>query len=326
MRRRFMKEPVLFLPIAAALLMLILDGETASAAAKAGLDSCLRSVIPSLFPFLILTNLILRLELPRCFTDFPGRLFERVFHIRRSAFPAFLAGLAGGYPLGAEAAAECCRRKMCSPEEAVRLAVFADNCSPGFLFSLVGSILPGGNRQALKLLLLQWTVSAGLGVILGLGHEPSEYVSPEARVSGDSVFTKITASVKAGGRSVLTICAYVIFFQVLSAFLPEDALLRGIMELTGGVLLLSGPQSGAVAAFLIGWGGLSAAFQVFSALDGCTAPPLRYFPLRMVHGLLMAVCVLLGQYGPVYPLVFAALAFAAAFFAKRCRNRRLSAL
>ena len=326
MRRRSLKNLTLFLPVTAAFLLLVLHADAASAAAKAGLEVCLRSVIPSLFPFLILTNLLLRLELPDILTDIPGRLFERVFHIRRSAFPALLAGLMGGFPVGAEAAAACCRLGKCSPEEAGRLAVFSDNCSPGFLFGLVGSILSGGNRQAFLLLVLQWAVSLGMGVILGIGHQPSEGASGPEAASPDPVFGKITASFLGGGRSVLLICAYVVFFRVLSAFLPENALLRGMFELTGGILLLSGPRAAAVAAFLIGWGGLSAAFQVFSSLEGSEVSVVRYIPLRLLHGGMMAVCVLLLPYSAAFPVLFAALLFTAAFFVKRGRKKAVSEL
>ncbi len=316
MRARSLKKLMLFLPVTAAFVLLILHGDIVSEAAKTSLKACFRSVIPSLFPFLVLTNLLLRLELPEGPANYLGRAFERVFHIRRSAFPALLAGLIGGYPVGAEAAAECCRLKKCSAEEAGRLLLFSNNCGPGFLFGLVGSMLPGGNRQALLLLLLQWMVSLGMGVILGLGHQPSKGECSADDSSSEPVYKKITGSVKNGARSVLLICAYIVFFQVFSAFLPKNALLRGLIELTGGVLLLSGPQVTAVAAFLIGWGGLSVAFQVFSALEGSTVSAARYLPIRLLHAAVMAACVFLCQFGAVYPLLFGAGLFAAAFFVK----------
>ena len=126
----------------------------------------------------------------------------------------------------------------------------------------------------------------------------------------------ITGSVKNGARSVLQICAYVVFFQVFSAFLPKDALLRGLIELTGGVLLLSGTHSMVVAAFLIGWGGISVAFQVFSALEGSTVSAARYLSTKLLHGGIMAVCVFLFRFGAFYPLLFGAVLFAVAFFVK----------
>ncbi len=327
MRRASFMRVILFLPVAAAFVLLILRGNTASAAARTGVETCIHSVIPSLLPFMVLTNLLLRLKLPERLLVFPGLLFERLFSIRRTALRAFLAGFVGGYPLGAAAAAECCRLGQCSREEAERLAIFADNCSPGFLFALAGGALPGGLHHALLLLILQWAVSLWLGVILSRGHSPSVSPSAAAKPQRVSLFGKFTASVLSGGRSCLCVCAYVVFFSVFSPFLPEHALLRGSFELTGGILLLHGEKwSPVIAAFLTGFGGLSVACQVFSALEGSGVSAARYLPLRLLHGLLMALGMTVLMLGIPYLLAFAASLLVTSILVKRTGNRSVPAI
>ena len=105
MRGKTIREAFLFLPMAAAFALLLFRGEIAVAAARNGIESCLHSVIPALFPFLVLTNLFLRSGISDHFPSSLGSVFEKLFHIRRTALPAFLAGMAGGYPSGAAAAA-----------------------------------------------------------------------------------------------------------------------------------------------------------------------------------------------------------------------------
>ncbi len=322
MRWKTAKETILLLPAAAAFALLIFRGETAASAAQTGLQTCLRSVIPSLFPFLVLTNLLLRLDIPGFLLGPLGRGFEALFRIRRTALPALFAGLIGGYPLGAEAAAESCSLGLCTKEEAGRLMIFANNCSPAFLFGLVGGMLPGGGRQAVFLLLLQWFVSLCLGILLGLGWRPSKAAAAPGAVSERSFFELFTSSVRGGGRSVLVICAYVVFFSVFSAFLPESPLLRGTLEMTGGILLLKGDSFALItAAFLTGWGGLSVACQVFSALEGSGITAWRYLPLRLLHGLLMALGALAMQFGIFYLLLFVTLMLSTVIFVKYCGNR-----
>lgn len=318
------RRTVLFIPAAAAFVFLICFGEKASAAAQIGINACLRSVIPSLFPFLVLTNLILRFEIPKPLLSSLGVVFERIFRIRRTALPAMLSGFVGGYPLGAEAAAACYRQGRCSKEEAERLIIFTDNCSPGFVFGVAAKSLSGSVRIALLLLLLQWSISVLIGILLGTGHQPSESESADVGLVSQTLSSAFTAAVRAGGRSVLIICAYVIFFSVFSAFLPESALIRGIVEMTGGFLLLHGPQSSVIAAFLIGWGGLSVAFQVFSALENTGISAIRYLPLRFLHGAGMALCMLLYRFGIIYLLIFWLVLIAAVFFAKTGRKGTVS--
>ncbi len=325
MRRKPIKELFLFLPAAAAFVLLIVCGEKTSAAAQSGLELCLHSVVPALFPFLVLTHLLLQLSIPSILLKSLGRGFEAVFGIRQTALPAFLAGLIGGYPLGADAAAESCRLGLCSEEEAGRLLIFANNCSPAFIFGLLGGKLPGGGQQAMILLGLQWFVSILLGVVLGIGHQPSEGKSLQTEGSKNSFFVRFTSSVKSGGRSVLNICAYVIYFSVFSAVLPASPLLRGMMELTGGILLLQpGRWSAVIAGFLIGFGGLSVACQVFSTLDGSGIQAGKYLPFRLLHGLLTAFGMMLLNFGHFYLLIYCVFLLGIAVFAKSCGNRSLS--
>ena len=124
---------------------------------------------------------------------------------------------------------------------------------------------------------------------------------------------------------MLMICAYVVFFGVFSEFLPRSALLRGTIELTGGILALPvGLWTEIIAAFLIGFGGLSVACQVFSALEGSGIPAWRYLPFRFLHGILMALAMICFRFGTQYLLVFFAGLFFTVFFLKSCRNKVIS--
>ena len=311
---------------AAAFLLLVLHPRPASEAALAAEELCLHSVIPSLFPFLVLTGLFLGIPLPDAVLRFPGILFEKLFHVRRTAVSAFIVGLLGGYPLGAEAAAAAFRRGDCSSEEASRLLVFANNCSPGFLFGAAASVLPNGRADALLLLCLQWAVSIWLGILTGIGRTPSAPSRAASRRQASSFARLFTASVLSGGRSVLGICAYVVFFSTLSAFLPPVPLLRGCLEMTGGLLSLRYGDPILPAAFLIGWGGLAVACQVMSAVSASGIPAGRYIPLRLLHGSCMLLTVLAIRSGSFWPLLPLFFALSSVIIVKKCRKTAQSAV
>ena len=175
----------------------------------------------------------------------------------------------------------------------------------------------------LVLLLLQWLISSFLGVVLGALRRPSKAATEATGdASGLSFSGRFSATVRSGGRSMLFICAYVIFFSVLAAFLPDSALLKGVVELTGGILALpSDPHGEILAAFLLGFGGLSVACQVLSALEGTDISAGRYLPLRFLHGLLMACGMFSLQLGRVCLLLYAALLLSIAVFVKTYGKR-----
>ena len=317
---------LMYLPILASFLLLTLRPLSASEAAAAGLETCRRAVIPALFPFLVLTDAILRLGIPKSLERVLGTPFERLFRIRRSALPVFLLGLAGGYPVGAAAAAESFRRGACDREEAERLMVFSNNSSPGFLLGLVGGQILENRNAALFLLVLQWAVSVYLGWLLGFGRAPSKGCDDLRERTPPSFAELLTGSVRDGGRTCLLICAYVVFFSVLASFFPELPLLRGMLEMTGGLLLLQGDALPKMvqAAFLLGFGGLAIACQAAAAAQAGGMRCGRYLPLRLLHGVCMALCTWCFLSGPRWiplPLILGA---AVPFCAKRCGKKKKS--
>ncbi len=315
---------LLYLPLIAAFFLLTLRPGPAAAAAAAGLETCMHTVIPALFPFLVLTGAVLRLGIPKGLERVLGVPFERLFRIRRSALPVFLLGLAGGYPVGAAAAAECFRRGACSREEAERLTVFSNNCSPGFLLGLLGESILENRRAAFFLLLLQWVVSVYLGWLLGLKRQPSAGENEPVEGAVPSPAELLTGSIRDGGRTCLLICAYVVFFSVLASFLPRRPLLRGMLEMTGGLLLLRGDALPELvkAAFLLGFGGMAIACQVTAAAREGALRSGRYLPLRFLHGLCMAFCTWCFLSGPRWLPLPLLLGTGVPFLLKRSGNKR----
>ena len=85
------------------MLALILDGRTAIDGARQGIELCLRTVIPSLFPFFVLSILLTSSLLGSSLAVLRplGRLFGMPDGAESLLIPAFL----GGYPVAADISA-----------------------------------------------------------------------------------------------------------------------------------------------------------------------------------------------------------------------------
>ena len=155
--------PGALLPLAAALL---LRPEAALAGARRGLDLCLGSVVPSLFPMMTVTALLLRLGaaevLHPLFAPFMGPLFR----LRGACAAPLLMGMVGGYPVGAAAAADLYRRGLCTRGEAERLLAFCNNCGPAFLLSYVGAGRFGSPLTGCRLYLIHIAAALLSGLVL----------------------------------------------------------------------------------------------------------------------------------------------------------------
>lgn len=291
---------------------LILCTKGVSAAAQHALMLCGRVVIPSLFPFLVLSTLMLSCGPGEILTRLLSRPMEIFFRLPGSCAPALVMGLIGGYPVGARTAFELYDRHACTAEECSRLLAFCSCCGPSFLFSAAGMVIFGSLQAGLILWLCHITAALLIGWVQGRFLPKVTHRSAAAHKVERLPFARaFTHAVTAAGSTMLNVCAFVIFFAALMALLEEsgwmaalcralsflpygmaDALVRGLLEMTGGIAslgsahALSFPQAMGMAGLIAGWGGLSVHAQVLSLREDRDIAMGRYFIGKGACGLL----------------------------------------
>ena len=122
------------------MLILILDGKTALAGGAEGIELCLKTVIPSLFPFfvlsILLTSSLSGVTLPVL------RPLGRLCGMPEGTEALLISGFLGGYPVGAQSVAAVYRSGQLPRREAERLLAFCSNAGPAFLFGMASSLFP----------------------------------------------------------------------------------------------------------------------------------------------------------------------------------------
>ena len=253
-----------------------------------GLSLCVELILPSLFPFFIVSGLLSRLGLAGAVEQLLSPLSRRL-PVSGAGTSALLIGLTGGYPLGAAYLADLARDGELTAEEAERLLAFCNNSGPAFLIGAVGTGVFGS--PALGLLLYGVHIAAALLTSLLFRKAPA----PPCRHSHAAPLPfahAFSEAVRQAVISVLSVCGFVVCFTVFSGLLDANgflsaaagalsallgpelhwsrALLTGFWELGGGIGTMWGlqatPLNLALAAALVGWGGLSVHFQTLAAV------------------------------------------------------------
>lgn len=105
-------------------ILLLFSPEAAFSGAMRGLKLWAMTLLPSLLPFLILSELLLSSNIVYQL----GRLLEPVmrplFHLPGVCAFALALGFTSGFPMGASASASLARENLCTKKEAARLAAF----------------------------------------------------------------------------------------------------------------------------------------------------------------------------------------------------------
>ena len=154
---------------ALAMLALILDGKTAMQGAAEGIELCIRTVIPSLFPFLFLCSLLTGALWGGSYPWL--RTVSRRLGIPEGGESLLIAAVLGGYPAGAQAVGQAWQQGRLEQKQAEHLLRFCSNAGPAFLFGMVARQFPD-RYSAWGLWCIQ-ILSAGIVGALGAAPEPS---------------------------------------------------------------------------------------------------------------------------------------------------------
>ena len=329
--KRLYRDLLLALGLLCAALALVLWPGEAMSAMRDGLKLCGNVIVPSLFPFFVLSSLVVELGLSR----YLGRLFQPVmaplFRVNGACASAVALGFVGGYPVGARTAIHLYQSGQCSKTEAERLLAFCNNSGPAFILGVVGAGVFGSGAAGLLLYAVHIAASLLVGLVFRLYR--SEEGPRRGRLQGAQFQTAafpaaFTRSVTGALASTLNICAFVLFFAVtirmltLSGILDGLAgglsllfgplgfsqswarrLLTGALEISSGVSSLTGGSlSGrlSMAAFMLGWAGLSVHCQVLAFLGDSGLSMGTYLTGKLLHGVLSAG--LLALLAPRLPL------------------------
>jgi len=301
----------------AAASLVIWPQETMSAM-REGLSLCGNVIIPSLFPFFVLSSLVVELGMAR----YIGRLLEPVmfplFRVTGACASALALGLIGGYPVGARTAISLYQNGQCSRTEAERLLAFSNNCGPAFIFGVVGTGVFGSGQAGLLLYATHLASSLLVGLLFRFygKHEDRTQHRLSSAFQAVNVPSAFTHAVTRSVSSLLNICGFILFFTVMLRILsvsgilsalaaslslllspaglsPQwgERLLTGLLEVSSGVTSLTfGNLHGrlSMAAFMLGWAGLSVHCQVLAFLTDSGLSSRTYLLGKILHGLFSA--------------------------------------
>lgn len=279
------------------MIVLILDSKTAIAGAQEGVTLCIRTVIPALFPFLILSGTLT--------ASLPGsrvpllRPIGKLFRIPPNCDTLLAVGFLGGYPVGAQNLALAVGRGEVSRETARRMVAFCNNAGPAFLFGIISPMF--SSPSTAWFLWLIHIVSALL-VSFVIPPEPSD----EAVKCTGSPMT-LSRTLQQSIRVMSMICGWVILFRTVLRFsdrwflwavpVAVRVLLSGMLELTNGCVLLSQIENEGlrfvICATLLGFGGICVTMQTVSIAGNYSLS--SYFPGKALQTVLSFFLAAIGQ-------------------------------
>lgn len=313
LKRRSFSYITLSIFIFVSLSGLLLFPENATASAKSALLLCGKTVIPSLFPFFVLSKLFTSLRLSDIFCKLFRKIMPFFFSVNGNLAAAFIIGFCGGYPTGAVTVAELYSKKLCTKREAERALAFCNNTGPAFIIGAVGIGLLGNVKVGLLLfvihLLSAFLVGICFRIFSPIPKDSSKEDYTRARIPKFSF--AFTDAIFTSSQAIISISAYIVFFSVLVSILsemkiltfvslilcklckldiiPAKALIGGIFEMTCGIEALVKYDNFtvvfALSAALISFGGISVHAQALNFLSKAKLSAKEYFCGKLLQSI-----------------------------------------
>ena len=287
-RAMFSKEPLVSLLLFFVVLFLFLFfPDWVRKGVSSGLDLCVSAVLPSLFPFAVLSSYFVNMEYPKLVARPFASVSRRLFASDGRVFAVWVTGIIAGFPVGGKTAASMYRMGQIDKRSAQISAAFSNCPSPAFVIAFCGGLFDSSFAGfSLFLILTLSSLISGVFVCRVFRESTAQSSFWDAGTytkDRPSVLSAFTESCVSGGEMMLTVCSYVTFFSAILSLADglllrlsvyngvSVALLRGLFELTAGIsalytIPLSQYRLFVTASFMLSMSGLCANMQVMSFL------------------------------------------------------------
>ena len=302
------------------ILFLLLFSKSNLVAAKSGISLWANSVLPSLLPFFIATELLGYTNVVPLCGKLLNKLMRPVFNVPGEGAFALLMGIISGYPVGAKIVSNLKEQNLCSPIEAERLIAFTNNSGPLFIIGTVGIGLFYDAYIGFLLFGIHILSCLTVGFLFrwwGKSKEQyyriSTYSIEKNSLSFCNLGEVLSKSIVSSINTILMIGGFVILFSIIISMLntshilhvmsshvlsflgvPENfslSLLTGFLEVTNGLSFVSSLNTSTltfkliIGSFILGFGGFSVLLQVLSIASKAKISIKPYF-----YGKLLQAC------------------------------------
>ncbi len=270
-----MKKTLLTILCLVATLIILLSPQTVIEGVRTGIKLNLYSVIPSLLPFMVLTNFMVKYDLCQYISYIFKPVLSKIFKVSSNGCFAVIIGFTCGYPMGAKVIGDLFCRKMISKSEACYLITYCNNCSVTFLLNYIIYECFSAKIPVSVALILIYAPPILTGFINKFIFSPN--------ISLHATLEKSTYNqnpIYAAVKSMSILSVYIICFTVVAKWIETlpmlplfgKCVIAGLTEITSGTgFIISLIHNNTLRVFLIFacviFGGFSIMFQSFEQLS-----------------------------------------------------------
>lgn len=268
------------------------------------------AVIPALFPFFVLSKLLVELNFFDRFGKYIAPITKKLFNAPAISGYIFIISVVSGYPIGAKLTQEYFKKGLLTQTQCKKIATFTSAGGPLFILGTVAGKFFGNRQMGVVLLVCNILSAIVCGLLFrNFYRDDTAAKTPLRTIPKDILNDSIYSSV----IGILNVGAFICLFYMLTDMLfatnavqlltnlviPQNAdaaqaFVAGIFEITRGCRQLAGLNLTAAASTvlcgtLISFGGFCIILQSHAYLKDCGLTFLQLTGIKTVQAAVMSL-------------------------------------
>ena len=254
-------------------------------------------IFPSLFPMMIISDLLIYFKLPELMCRYLGKFFQKIFYVNPYGLFAFFISSFSGSPTNAYTVKNLTEQGYLNKDEASHILGFSFFNNPLFLNNMLLLIFPNNYLVVLKLILLPYLVNLFIAFLFRKKIENNLFKINNYREAFGSYLAN---TVKKAMNTLLFILGTITIFYVINLIVnPFNVpLITGLLEISQGLNSLidmdfNQKLKEILAIIFISFGGLSIHLQIKGIISDSNISYLKFLKYRLYQTIISVFVVLI---------------------------------
>lgn len=270
----------------------------------------IKNIFPSLFPMLIITNILIAIGLPEFLSNIFTKAMVKFFNVKGIASFVFFMSLISGYPSNAKYLKELLDKKVINEIDANKILIFTSFANPLFVINTVGIMFFNSKKIGLLLLVSHILSNIIVGLLFRNIFKEKEIITKAInfktnlrnfyyKINSINIFKTFLTSINHALFTMLNILGIITCFLILTTIIStnlklnpvNNAILTGLLEFSSGLKALSLININFklklyLSMFFISFGGFSVHAQIFNILEDYHLKYYLFFLARIIQALI----------------------------------------
>lgn len=270
---------------------------------KQGMEYSVNLLVPSLFPFMVISSFTMRSGAAEIIGKFFAPVTKYIFRLPPVCSSAIILGLTGGFPVGAKCTAVLYNNKKINAAQAERMMYFCVCSGAAFLVTAIGTIMLKNAVCGVILYFSQIVSCLMIGVISGFFDKKNaknidKTENTKNTENSENFISAFINSCSDGAVSIINMTALVMIFSMFINILKvtgifdifPDTIIFSVLEVTSAckVIFEKGFPLWTFSA-AAGFGGLCVHLQIFNILKDVPINRKKFMFFRFVNSVLSGV-------------------------------------